>query len=105
MRADVLAVGRDQHDRRPRLHAVRSPCAELAVVHHRVPYPKAAAGRADVVGLPLGDELARVYADYDKLALVLLLEPVDHRQHVHAVDSAIRPEVEQQELTAQVFQA
>ncbi len=53
----------------------------------------------------LGVELGGVDADHDELVLVFLLELGEVGQDVVAVDAAIRPEVEQDDLAAQLLEA
>jgi len=65
---------------------------------------KTSARGVDVAGDPLGGVLARVHADDDELLTEPLLELPDTREHVHAVDSTVCPEVEQYEASAKVRQ-
>ena len=104
MLADVLTVGADEDDGGPGLYVIGAPGAKVAVVHDGVGDAEAAGGGADVFGHALGGELARVNADYYEVGAVFLFKPVDHRQHVDAVDSAVGPEVEQHQLAAQIGQ-
>ena len=60
---------------------------------------------ADVLGVPLGVELGGVDADDHQLVLVLLLELGQVGQDVVAVDAAVGPEVEQDDLAPQLGRA
>ena len=53
---------------------------------------------AQVVGLAFVGELRRVHADHHQLVAILLLQPAQVGQDVHAVDAAVGPEVEQHDL-------
>ena len=55
-----------------------------------------------VVGALLVGELRRVHADHDELVGKALLERLQIAQHVHAVDAAVGPEVEDHDLAAQL---
>jgi hypothetical protein len=64
-----------------------------------------AAGFGKVRSPALGDELTRVHPDYHERVVKPLLELPDPREQVKAVDSAVRPEVEDDDLAAQVGDA
>jgi hypothetical protein len=57
-----------------------------------------------VLGVLFLVKLARVHADHDeRLVLVLFLQILEIGEHVHAVDAAIRPEIEQNDMAFEVF--
>jgi hypothetical protein len=64
-----------------------------------------AAGVGEVRSSALGGELTRVHPDYHEDVAKPLLELPDPREQVEAVDSAVRPEVEDDDLAAQVGDA
>ena len=59
---------------------------------------------ADVLAVSLGVKLPRVDADDDQLVLVLRLELRQGGQDVVTVDAAIRPEIEQDNLSLELRQ-
>ena len=79
---------------------VGAPDPELGVVGDGVRDLVAADDLPDVLGGLLVGELRRVHADDDELVGVLLLELLQVRQDVDAVDAAVGPEVEQDDLAA-----
>jgi hypothetical protein len=90
-----------EDERRPRAHGVGVPDAEVGVVDDGVFEAVAEDDAAYVLGLLFVLELGRVDADDDELARVLLFEPLEVGDDVHAVDAAVSPEVEQHDLAAQ----
>ena len=50
-------------------------------------------------------KLRRVAADDDQLVRVFVFEVLQVGQHVHAVDAAVGPEVDQHDLAAQILDA
>src|SRR5205085_7414212 len=98
---DDVAGRVNQHERRPRAHGVSLPDAEVRVVDYGVLYLVAEDDAANVFGLLLVGELRRVDADDDELPGVLLFEPAQVVDDVHAVDAAVSPEVEEHDLAAQ----
>ena len=101
---DDVALGVDHHERRPRLHGVLLPGRELRVVEHRVVHLVALDGRGHGGRVGLVLELGRVDADGHQDVGVLLLERAQLGQDVQAVHAAEGPEVEQDDLAAQVGQ-
>jgi len=100
--AHHVALGVDHHQRRPRADRVGVPDGEAAVVHHRVLDLVAADRLADVAGLSLVGELRGMDADDDERVAVLALETLEIGQDVHAVDAAVGPEVEDDDLAVQL---
>ena len=74
----------------------------LRVVDHGMLDPVLRDLAADVLGVALGVELGRMDADDDQLVLVLLLELGQVGEDVVAIDAAERPEIEQDDLAAQL---
>ena len=101
-RADVPPVGVDQHQGRPAIDAEPVPDDHVGVVDDRVLDPVLGHLAADVLGVLLGVELGGVDADDHQLVLVLLLELGQVGQDVVAVDAAVGPEVEQDDLALEL---
>ena len=99
---DDVALGVDQHQRRPGPRGVGLPGGQLGVVEHRVVDAVPLHGGDQGVRVGLVDELGRVDADDDQLLGVLLLHRAQLVEDVQAVDAAERPEVEQDEATSEV---
>ena len=99
--ADQMACGVDQSDRRPGVHVVRAPDAEVPVVDDRMPDAQAIGGCGDPIGLTLARELAGVDADHGEGVGKPLVQLPDTREHVHAVDSTVRPEVQEHHSTSE----
>jgi hypothetical protein len=102
LRAYEPAVGRDERDRGPRFDGVVAPGPELAVVDDRMFDAESVDGPTDVGRASLGGVLARMDPDDHELAGEARFQLPDTREHLQAVDSTVRPEVEQHELAAQV---
>ena len=94
----------DEHQRRPGADGVLVPDPVLAVVDDRVMELQPLHGGAQVLGDPFGRELGGVDADDDQFVGKLVLELPQLREDVQAVDSAVGPEVEQDQLAAQIGQ-
>src|SRR5207247_1058188 len=60
--ADDLALGVDEHERRPGADRIGLPDAKVAVIRHRMADVEAEDGPADRLGLTLASELRRVDA-------------------------------------------
>ena len=101
--ADEVAGGIDDDARRPRLRAVAPPDLQVGVVGDRMLDLVANEDPLQVVGALLVRELRRVHADDDELVGEALLERLEIAQHVHAVDAAVGPEVENHDLAAQLL--
>jgi hypothetical protein len=56
----------------------------------------------DSISNPLGVILTAVYADYSELGRKLLFQLPQLRKYVNAVDSAVCPEVEQDDFSAEI---
>ena len=98
------AVGPDDHQRRPGAHRVLRPDPHLAVDRHRMRHAVPPHRGEDVLAVLFGVELGRMHADHDqRIVPVALLEIVQDREHVHAVDAAVRPEIEHHHLPAQLL--
>ena len=102
--AAVLAFRIDQHERRPGADTELAPDGHLVVVDDGMLDLVAENGIADVGRVFLVVELGRVDADDDDLVGVLLFEVGKVGQDMHAVDAAVGPEVEQDDLAAHILQ-
>lgn len=94
----------DERDGRPSSDAEAAPDFHFRVVDDRMFDLIPQRGSADVFGLLLIVELRRMHADDDQLFRIFLLEVFQVRQDVHAVDAAVRPEVEDDDLAPQILQ-
>ena len=101
---DDVALRVDQTQRRPGTRTVGFPDALVGVVDDRMADFVAQDGLADAFGVLLVFELGRVDADDDQFVGILLLQLGQVGQNVHAVDAAQRPEIEQDDLAAEVLQ-
>ncbi len=100
---DEVALGIDDADARPARHGVGVPDGVVGVVHHRMRDAVTEHRLADVVVELLAVELRGVDPDDDDLVRVGLLELRQLRQEVHAVDAAVGPEIQHDELAAERF--
>ena len=100
--AEHAPLGADHCQRGPRIHGVATPDAELPVVDDRMSVRQPQSRIADALGLTLGAELPAVHAHDRERFRVLLLEIPQLRDYMDAVDSAVRPEVQQDDLPAQI---
>jgi hypothetical protein len=95
-----------EHERGPRSHGVGTPDPVPLVHHDRVPHAVARHGLRDAKGVALGRELGRVDADHHhRIAGALVFQGSQHGEHVQAVDSAIRPEVQDDDVPPKLRQA
>ncbi len=102
--ANQETFGIHQEDGRPGLHAVAVPDFPFGVVEDRVVNLIAVHGLADVGWIFLAVELRRVDADDDQLIGILLFQPDQVGYLVDAVNSTQGPEVEDDDLAAQVLE-
>ena len=89
-------------------HALQSyglPDPELAVVDDGMAYLIAENRHAQVLRLPFRGEFGGVNADDGQLLFVLLLQLPQLRKDVHAVNSTVSPEVQNDYLPFEVFHA
>ena len=84
------------------LRAVAPPDLEVRVVRDRMLDLVAHQDPLQVLRVLLVRELRRVHADHHELVGEALLERLQIAQHVHAVDAAVGPEVEDHDLAAQL---
>ena len=96
------SAGVDQHERRPAIHAEPVPERHPRIVDHRMLDPVFGDLAADVLGIALGVELAGMDTDDHELILIFFFELGQVRQDVMAIDAAKRPEIEQDDLAAQL---
>ena len=100
--ADQETFRVDQHDSRPGLHPVSVPDTAVGVVDDRMADFVAEHRFLDALGVFLAVELGRVDADDDELVRILLFQPDQVGNDVYAVNSAERPEIEDDDFAAQV---
>src|SRR5262249_6702912 len=102
---DDLALGVDDEQGRPGVDLEAAPDDRVGVVDDRVADLVTKDRLADALGVAFVLELGRVHADDHQDVAVLLFELGQVRQRVDTVDAAQRPEVEDDDAAAQVFQA
>ena len=91
----------EQH-RRPDFDAVKIPQVVLVVVHHEVLHFVAEHGLDDVLAVLFGLEFGGVNTNHHELIREPLLQLLELRQNVHAVDAAVGPKIEEDELPFQI---
>jgi hypothetical protein len=97
----TLSVG-DVHGR-PIAVAESAPDPVIAVERDRILDPQVLRGLADVVDVLFERELGRVDADHHKPLVCVLLEPgADIAERAEPVDAGVGPEVDEDDLSAQV---
>ena len=99
--ADSLAGGIHQRHGWPSIRSPRTPDLEVLVVHHRMGDLVPLDDVPKVLSLTLVGELGRVHPNDHQLLGKLGLEPFQVRNDMNAVDTAIRPEVEENDLALQ----
>jgi hypothetical protein len=108
---DVALTGRDRHhvtlrvddhQGRPRAHRVLLPGVQIGIIQHRVPDVVALHRRGERVVIGLVRELRGVHPDHHEHVRVVRLQRPQLVEHVQAVDAAEGPEVQQDDLAAQV---
>src|SRR5262245_53217987 len=91
---------------RPILILVRSPRCVIVVLRYRILDAVALDGSLDVAERLFARELRRVHTNNDEaLVFVSLVEPLHVRQRVDAVVASIGPEIDEDDLAAQVADA
>ena len=99
--SDQASFRIDDAEAGPTVDAEFVPEHMVGVVDHRVLDAVAHDRVADVLLILLGVELGRVNADHHHVVGIGLLQLLELRQHVHAVDAAVGPEIEDHELAAE----
>ena len=99
---DDVAVRIHQHERRPGPGGVVLPGHQLGVVQHRMPHLVPLHRGPDRRLFPLMRELRRMHPDDHQRIAVLLLQRPQLIQHMQAVDTAERPEIQQQKPPPEV---
>jgi hypothetical protein len=98
--SDYIAFLVDYDECWPRSHGIGAPNAELPVVDYRVGESEAER-RFEYPGrFPLCDIFSTVNSDDDDVVRISLLDLPQLRKNVDAVDSAIGPEIEENDLAA-----
>ena len=103
MGAEHLAERIDQHEAGPRTHGVFLPNTHFGVIHDRMLDAVAQDRLANPSGVLLGIELSRMYADDHEFLSVLLLKALEILQHMHTIDAAVGPEIQQDNLAAKIL--
>ena len=99
---DDVAVGVDDHQSRPRAHAVLLPCLQLRVVQHGMGDAMAGDRATNGSVVRLVGELRRVHADHHEALAEPLLERAQLLDDAKAVDAAERPEIEHHHASPKV---
>ena len=102
--ADHVAARVDEEERGPGARAVALPVLEIGVVEDGVLDPQAQHGLAQVAGLALGRELGRMDGDDLDGGRMAALDLPQLREHVHAVDSSVGPEVQDQQPPGEIVE-
>ena len=92
----------DRDECRPRVDGISAPDAELPIVQNRMRRTESERRLTNALGDALGDVLAAVDADDGDVIGVFLFELPQLRKYVDAVDSAVGPEIEEEQLAAEV---
>ena len=93
-----------QDERRPCPYAVSLPDGHIAIDNHRVFQFIPQDGLPDVFRLPFVRKLCGVHPDDGQFCRILCLQFFEVGDDVHAIDTAIRPEVEQYHLSLKVIE-
>src|SRR5579863_5667242 len=99
VRPDDVAEWIDGNDRRPRPHGVAAPDPKLPIVNNRMQVLEPQRRLANPRRLTLGDELAAGDPDDRQLPRKPSFELPQLREYVNAIDSAVGPEVEEDDLS------
>ena len=94
----------DDHQCRPAAEAELPADGAFAVVNDGVFNLVADDGFADILAVAFVVEFGVMHANHDDLVRVLLFQEFEIRQNVHAVDAAVGPEVEDDNLASQFLQ-
>ena len=97
--------GIDYLYRRPRVYGVAAPDSELAIVDHRMHQVKPDYSFTDSFCDTLSVVLTAMHADDRNLVWKPFFELQQLREDVNAVDSAVSPEIEQEDLASKVSQS
>ena len=104
VRAEHRSLWVDHDHRGPRAHGVGPPNAVLSIVDNGMIDVEALCGLADARRLPLRDVFATVHADDHDVPRESALELPQLREDVQAIDSAVRPEIQQDHFAAEGIQ-
>ncbi len=100
--ADDAAIRADEHERRPGAHRVFAPDAHRVIVDDRVVDVQSTNRILKMNVEALGRVLGAMDADDEELIVEVGFEIPQLRDDVQAVDSAVGPEIENDELASQV---
>ena len=104
MRADDISTVIDRHECGPRRNGEAPPDAELPIIHNGVMYAESLDGIQYARRNALGVVFPAVNTYYDERLSIPLFEFPQLRKYVNAIDSAVRPEVQQHRFLSQVRQ-
>jgi hypothetical protein len=96
------AVRIDGDERRPGAYGIGAPDAELPIVQDRMRGVESNRRVANALGDSFGGVLPAMHTDDGDRIAEPLLELPQLRKHMDAVDSAVGPEVEEQQLAAEI---
>ena len=94
--------GTDEHESGPGAAGVLLPDHEVGVVYDGVLDFVAQDGASNTVGSLLRVEFGRMDSDYREFTSVLFLQFPQLRKHMHAVNSTVSPEIEDEHLAAEI---
>ena len=94
----------NQHKRGPGIGPIQLPHLEILVINHRMGQFIPLNDAPDVVRLPFVLELSRMHPNHHQLVGILLFQPLQVGDDVHAIDTTVSPEIEQHNLAPQVSQ-
>ena len=92
----------DQDECRPGTRAIGAPDLEVGVIGDGMLDTVANDDAADVLGLTLVRELGGMNSNDDQFVAILLLQTSKVRKDVYAVDAAVRPEIQEDDLALQI---
>ncbi len=104
MRANDISTVIDRHNCGPRRYGEAPPDAELPIIHNGVMYAESRDGIQYARRNALGVVFPAMHAYYDERLSIPLFEFPQLRKDVNAIDSAVRPEIQQHRFLSQVRQ-
>ena len=99
-----MPAGVNDEQSGPGSHGPTAPDQKIAVIDHGVFDPIPQYDLAQVIGVALVGELGRVDADNHQLVRKFLLQLLQLRDDMHAVDAAVGPEVQDDGLAFELRQ-
>ncbi len=104
MRRHEVAFRIDDSQAGPAGAGVGIPDFVIGIVHDRMLDLISHDRLTNALRIMLGIELARVHANHYDIVRIRFLKLLELWQHVHAIDAAVRPEIEHDKLAAQIFE-